>query len=75
MLALDFLDVIDPFSPGTTRRARASGVFDHTFLFVEGAFQDVTSFGAPGFDLSPRDDFGGTGLPVSWRAGLAVELL
>ncbi len=75
MLALDFLDWIDPFTPQSTRRARANGVFDHTFIFVEGAFSDVTSFGQPGFDLSPRDAFLGTGLPATFRAGLAVELL
>jgi hypothetical protein len=75
MLALDFLDWIDPFTPQSTRRARANGVFDHTFIFVEGAFADVTSFGQPGFDLSPRDAFVGTGLPATFRAGLAVELL
>lgn len=75
MLALDFLDWIDPFTPRSTRRARANGVFDHTFFFVEGAFSEVTSFGQPGFDLSPNDAFLGTGLPATFRAGLAVELL
>lgn len=75
MLALDFLDWIDPFTPQSTRRARANGVFDHTFLFVEGAYQDVTSFGQPGFDLSPRDAFVGTGLPATFKMGLAIELL
>lgn len=75
MLALDFLDFIDPFAPYGTHRARANGLFDHTFFFVEGAAQSVTNFGAPGFDLSSKDDFLHTGLPVLWRAGVAVELL
>jgi hypothetical protein len=75
MLALDFMDALDPFTPGATRRARAAGVFDHTFVYVEGAYQDVRSFGAPGFDFSPRDDFLDSGLPVSWTVGLAVELM
>lgn len=75
MLALDFLDWIDPFTPQSTRRARSNGVFDHTFLFVEGAFQDITSFGAPGFNLSPRDTMFGTGLPAAFKVGIAVELL
>jgi hypothetical protein len=75
MVALDLLDQHDPFTPGATRRARASGTFDHTFVYVEGAWQDVTTFGAPGFNLSPRDGLLGTGLPLSWAVGLAVELL
>ncbi len=75
MLALDFLDWIDPFTPESTRRARANGVFDHTFVFVEGASQEVTSFGQPGFDLSTRDALLGTGLPATFRVGLAIELL
>ncbi len=75
MLALDFLDPIDPFTPEATRRARANGVFDHTFVFIEGAVMDVTSFGEPGFDLSPKDDFVGSGLPATFRVGVAVELL
>src|SRR5262249_2007182 len=49
MLALDFLDSIDPFVPDTTRRGVANGTFDHTFLFVEADWQPVTSFGSPGF--------------------------
>ena len=75
MLALDFLDGVDPFTPDSTRRARANGIFDHTFIFVEGAAMDVTTFGQPGFDLSPRDDFLSSGLPASFKVGLAVELL
>jgi hypothetical protein len=75
MLALDFLDAIDPFVPDTTRRARANGVFDHTFFYVEGAYQRIDNFGAPGFVFTPRDELFNTGLPVLWKAGLAVELL
>jgi hypothetical protein len=75
MLALDFLDGVDPFTPDATRRARADGVFDHTFIFVEGAVMDITTFGQPGFDLSPKDDFLKSGLPASFKVGLAVELL
>ena len=41
----------------------------------EGAAMDVTTFGQPGFDLSPRDDFLSSGLPASFKVGLAVELL
>jgi hypothetical protein len=75
MLALDFLDSIDPFVPDTTRRGRANGTFDHTFLFVEGAWQPVTTFGQPGFVFSPDDTFFGTRMPVLWKIGIAVELL
>jgi len=75
MLALDFLDGVDPFTPDATRRARADGVFDHTFIFVEGAVMDVTTFGQPGFDLSPTDDLLNSGFPASFKVGLAVELL
>lgn len=75
MLALDFLDAIDPFVPDTTRRARANGTFDHTFLFAEGAWQRVDSFGRPGLVLSPDDVFLGTRMPVMWKLGVAVELL
>ena len=75
MLALDFLDAIDPFTPDATARARANNVFDHTFVFVEGSWQDVRSFGHRGFDLSARDDFLKSGMPVSWKAGVAVELM
>lgn len=75
MLALDFLDAIDPFVPDTTRRARANGTFDHTFLFAEGAWQQIDSFGRPGLVLSPDDELLGTRLPVMWKLGIAVELL
>jgi hypothetical protein len=75
MLALDFLDKFDPFAPDVTRRARANGVFDHAFIYAEGATLQVDSFGAPGFDLSSRDDFLKSGLPASFTAGVAVELL
>jgi hypothetical protein len=75
MLALDFLDPIDPFTPEATRRARANGVFDHAFLFVEGAVMDISSFGEPGFDLSPKDDFLDSGLPATFRVGVTVEFL
>ena len=76
MLALDFLDSIDPFLPDTTRRGRANGAFDHTFVFVEGAWQPVSSFGEPGFVFTPAaDTFIGTGVPVLWKVGIAVELL
>lgn len=75
MLALDFLDKFDPFAPDVTRRARANGIFDHTFIYVEGATLQVNSFGAAGFDLSSRDDFLNSGLPASFTAGVAVELL
>lgn len=75
MLALDFLDAIDPFVPDTTRRARASGTFDHTFLFAEGAWQALDSFGRPGLVLTPDDEFLGTRMPVMWKLGVAVELL
>jgi len=75
MLALDFLDGIDPFTPNATQRARAAGSFDHTFVFVEGALSDVTSFGQPGFDLSSKDLLFSSGLPATFRVGIAVELL
>lgn len=75
MIALDFLDAIDPFVPDTTRRARANGTFDHTFLFAEGAWQQLDSFGRPGLVLSPDDEFLGTRMPVMWKLGVAVELL
>ena len=75
MVALDFLDAIDPFVPDTTRRARANGTFDHTFLFAEGAWQPVDTFGRPGLVLSPDDEFIGTHMPVMWKLGVAVELL
>ncbi len=75
MVALDFLDAIDPFVPDTTRRARANGTFDHTFLFAEGAWQQVDSFGRPGLVLSPDDELLGTRMPVMWKLGVAVELL
>ncbi len=75
MVALDFLDAIDPFVPDTTRRARANGTFDHTFLFAEGAWQQIDTFGRPGLVLSPDDEFLGTRLPVLWKLGIAVELL
>lgn len=75
MLALDFLDAIDPFVPDTTRRARANGTFDHTFLFGEAAWQQVDTFGRPGLVLTPDDEFFGTRMPVMWKLGVAVELL
>ncbi len=75
MVALDFLDAIDPFVPDTTRRARANGTFDHTFLFAEGAWQQIDTFGRPGLVLSPDDEFLGTRQPVLWKLGVAVELL
>ncbi len=75
MLALDFLDSLDPFVPDATRRGRANGTFDHTFIFVEGAYQDVSSFSQPGLVLTPIDAFIGTKQPILWRAGIAVELL
>jgi hypothetical protein len=75
MLALDFLDSIDPFVPDTTKRGIANGTFDHTFVFVEGDYQPVNSFNQPGFVFSPDDTFLGTGLPVLWKVGIAVELL
>jgi hypothetical protein len=75
MLALDFLDAIDPFSAHGTARARANGVLDHTFIFVEGAFMQIDSFGRPGPRFTPKDTFLDTSFPVVWKAGLAVELL
>jgi hypothetical protein len=75
MLALDFLDSVDPFVPDTTRRARSSGTFDHTFLYVEGAYQPVNGFGERGFVFTPVDTFLNTGLPVLWKIGVAIELL
>jgi hypothetical protein len=73
-LALDFLDPIDPFIPDTTQRARSNGAFEHSYLFVEGAFQDITTFGQPGFVFSPSENLFATGWPVTLRAGVAVEL-
>ncbi len=75
MLALDFLDSINPFLPDTTRRGRANGTFNHTFLFAEAAWQPVDSFGTKGFVFSNDDTFIGTGQPILWTLGIAVELL
>ena len=60
---------------GVERNARALGVFDHTFFYVEGAFQDVSNFGQPGFVLSPREKLLRTNLPVVLSLGVAIELM
>jgi hypothetical protein len=75
LVALDWLDLINPFTPLSTQRARVDGVLDHTFGFVEASYQQIDTFGQPGLPLTPVDTLIKTGLPLVWRAGLAVELL
>src|SRR5690606_12235603 len=60
MLALDFWDYLDPFSRWGTRRARASGVFQHAFAYGEAVWQPIDNFGRPSLNLSPTDPLGGT---------------
>jgi hypothetical protein len=75
MLALDFWDYLDPFSRWGTRRARASGLYDHAFLYGEALWQPLDNFGAPSLRLSPQDPLGGSGMPWTLRIGVAMELL
>lgn len=68
MLALDLLD------RAAAKRARAYSGLAHGFVFIEAAAQELGLQGLP-LDLTPVDRALRTGLPLSFRVGLAVELL
>jgi len=68
MVALDLID------RAAAKRARSYSGLAHSFIFVEAAAQEMGLQGLP-LDLTPVDRTFQTGLPLSFRVGLAVELL
>jgi hypothetical protein len=67
MFALDALDL------ASAKAARSSSGLVHSFLFIETAAQEFGLSGLP-LDLTPVDRTFHTGLPLSFRVGLAVEI-
>jgi hypothetical protein len=62
------LDVIEPT---VASRARASGVYNHTFLKAEIAYMPINDFGQPGLDFSNAGMFG---LPAGFLGTLGLNI-
>ena len=73
-LSLSVLGQLDPFTPYTTQRARANGIFDDAFLFAEVYAQPLDNFGSTGLIFSPQDRVFQTGLPISMNFGLSMDI-
>ena len=73
-LSLAVLGRLDPFTPYTTQRARANGIFEDAFLFAEVYAQPLDNFGSSGFIFSPQDRIFQTQLPVSMNFGLSMDI-
>lgn len=67
---LDFL--LDVLEPDVAGRARAGGVYDHTFLRAEIAYMSVDNFRSPGLNFSPIGLFASP-LPLLFTAALVIE--
>lgn len=67
MLMLDFLE------PSAVVNARSGHIFEHVYLKGELSYTKIDSFGAKGFQFSPKDVMG-TGLPLMWTFGLVFDL-
>lgn len=73
-LSLDLLGNLDPFTPNTTQRARANGIFEDAYLFAEVYVQPLDNFGRPGFVFSPQDRVFQTQLPMSMNFGISMDI-
>lgn len=65
--------MLDSLEPRVAKRARASGVYSHSYLSFEVAYSSVNDFGTTGLDLSPAG-MAGSNVPLLVTLGLVVEL-
>ena len=68
LVALDFVE------PRVTRRARATGTYNHAFFFAEVSRLQIDGLGIPGLVLSPEDIIFQTEEPLMVRLGISLEL-
>jgi hypothetical protein len=72
-VALGLMLLLDFFEPTASTQAQHWGSYKHSYLKAEVAMRDVTSFGSPGFNFSPKDIAFGSDLPLMFNFGLVVE--
>jgi len=72
-VAVGLMFLLDILDPTAASQARHLGAYKHSYLKAEVALRDVTSFGSPGFDFSPKDIAFGSSLPLMFNFGLVVE--
>ena len=72
--ALGVMMALDIFDREATKKARSASGIQHGFIFIEAAAKDLSLLGAQPV-MTPTDRLLSTGLPLAWRAGVAVELL